>query len=283
MEFLASLEKQSKPFILGAGALLIFVIGLIDYATGSEFGMSVFYVVPIFLITWGTQPSLGYAAALVSAVVWLVAEIHADHAYSYPLVPYWNSLIRLAFFLIIAFLLSALKRSLELARSDYLTTAINSRFFYELLALEIHRFQRHQRPFTVVYFDLDNFKAVNDRFGHKVGDEVLVAVASSIRNVIRKSDFIARLGGDEFAVFFPETDQQAARVIFSKIQSRFIEMVRARGWPVTFSVGVLTCVAAPPTTQDLMEIADRLMYLAKADGKNTVKYSTYAGGLTQPS
>ena len=277
MEFLARLENQSKPLVVGAGLLLILAIGFIDYATGSEFGMFVFYVLPIFLVTWGTRPRLGFAAALVSGIVWLVAEIKAGHSYAHPLVPYWNGLVRLAFFLIIAFLLSALKRSLELARSDYLTTAINSRFFYELLALEIHRFQRHQRPFTVVYFDLDNFKAVNDRFGHKVGDEVLVAVARSIRNVIRKSDFIARLGGDEFAVFFPETDQQAARVIFSKIQSSFIETVRERGWPVTFSVGVLTCVAAPPTTQDLMEMADRLMYLAKADGRNTVRYSTYAG------
>ena len=277
MEFLARLENQSKPLVVGAGLLLILAIGLIDYATGAEFGMSVFYVLPIFLVAWGTHSGLGVAAALISGAVWLVAETQAGHSYSHPLIPYWNGLIRLALFLIIAFLLSALKKSLELARSDYLTTAINSRFFYELLALEINRFQRHQRPFTVLYFDLDNFKAVNDRFGHKVGDEVLVTVASSIRNVIRKSDFVARLGGDEFAVFFPETDQQAARVIFSKIQGSFVEAVRERGWPVTCSVGVLTCVAAPATSQDLMEMADRLMYLAKADGKNTVRYSTYAG------
>jgi diguanylate cyclase (GGDEF)-like protein len=78
-------------------------------------------------------------------------------------------------------------------------------------------------------------------------------------------------------VLFPETDQEAAQIIFSKIQNSFVEAVRQKNWSITFSVGVLTYRAAPQTTDELIRMADELMYLAKSDGKNTVKYSTYYG------
>jgi diguanylate cyclase (GGDEF)-like protein len=141
----------------------------------------------------------------------------------------------------------------------------------------MNRSQRNRRPFTIAYIDLDNFKALNDRLGHKAGDYALITIVSSISKVIRKSDFIARLGGDEFAILFPETDQEAARIIFSKIKNSFMETVRQEKLSITFSVGVLTCKVAPPTIDQLMTMADDLMYLAKSDGKNTVKYSAYKG------
>ncbi|MBI5966012.1 MAG: GGDEF domain-containing protein [Chloroflexi bacterium] len=277
MNILTSLEKQSKPLLIFEGFILIGIIGFIDYLTGHEFAFSVFYALPISMIAWFTNRRLGLAASVVSAIVWLAADITTAQSYSFPLIPIWNSFIRLAFFIIIANLLSSLKSTLELAHTDHLTSAINSRYFYEILQMEINRSQRNQCPFTIAYIDIDNFKAVNDKLGHTAGDQVLITLVNSIRNIIRKSDFISRLGGDEFAVLFPETDQETAHIIFSKIRSRFMEVMQQKNWPITFSVGVLTCRVAPHTTDELIRMADELMYSAKSDGKNTVKYSMYAG------
>lgn len=277
MKILASLEQQSKPFLVFAGLILIGIIGFVDYWTGYEFAFSVFYVFPISLVTWFTNQQLGLVASVTSAIVWLIADITSGQSYSSPLIPFWNSFIRFAFFIIITLLLSSLKSSLQLAHTDHLTTAINSRYFYEIVQMEINRSQRNQHPFTVAYIDIDNFKAVNDQLGHVVGNQVLITLVNSIRIIIRKSDFIARLGGDEFAILFPETDQEAARMIFSKIQSDLTEVVRQKNWLITFSVGVLTCRAALHTTDEVIRMADELMYSAKSSGKNTVKYSVYAG------
>jgi len=277
MKLLASLEKQSETFIVFLGFIFICILGFVDYVTGNDLGFSVFYVLPIILVTWYTNQRFGYMVSIASAIVWLFAEITASQLYSFSPVLLWNSLIRLAFFVIITFLLSSLKNSLELARKDHLTTAINLRYFYELVQMEINRSQRNRHPFTIAYIDLDNFKAVNDQFGHNIGDKVLITLVDSVSKVIRKSDFIGRLGGDEFAVLFPETDQEAAQMIFSKIQNGFVESAQQMNLSITFSVGMLTCNVAPSTIDDLIRKADELMYLAKSDGKNAVKYSTYNG------
>ena len=281
MNFLVSLEKQSKPFLLAVGFTLIGVIGFIDLLTGYEIGFSVFYVLPISIITWFTNRRLGLVASLASALVWLGADVGTGHPYSYPLIPMWNTLIRLTFFVIITFLLSALRvvtqRVSELARTDYLTGAVNSRFFHELAQMEIDRFQRYKHPFTLAYIDLDNFKTVNDQFGHATGDQVLSTVVNSVRKYIRRIDVIARLGGDEFALLMPETSQESANVAISKLHNGLLEEMRQNNWPITFSIGVLTCNAAPPTAKELVKIADDLMYSVKHSSKNALKYSTYTG------
>lgn len=277
MNIAAWLEKQNKPLLVFLGMILICIIGVADYLSGSEFAFSVFYVLPIAMITWGTSRRWGLVSSLISAFVWLAAESVTGQTYSSPLVPIWNSFIRLAFFAIIAVLLSSLKNSMELTRTDHLTTSINARYFYEILQMEIDRFQRSQRPFTIAYIDIDNFKSVNDRFGHPAGDQLLIQFVNSIRKTIRKSDFVARLGGDEFALLFPETDQKSARIVFSKIQGVLREEMQLKKWPVTFSVGIITCKTAPETTDQLIKLADALMYAAKNDGRNMVKYSEYDG------
>ncbi len=277
MKLLAGLEKQSKTFLVFVGFIFIGIIGLIDYLTGNDFGFSVFYVLPILLVTWFTDQRLGFIVSFACAIAWFIADRAASQPYSFSLIPFWNSFVRLAFFVIITFLSSSLKSSLVLAHTDHLTTAKSSRYFYELMQMETYRSQRNRHPFTIAYIDIDNFKDVNDRFGHSEGDLVLIALVSSVGKVIRKSDLIARLGGDEFAILFPETDQEAARIIFSKIKNSFAEAMQQNNWSVTISVGLLTCRVAPQTTDELIRMVDELMYLAKSDGKNAVKYSTYDG------
>jgi diguanylate cyclase (GGDEF)-like protein len=181
----------------------------------------------------------------------------------------------------VTLLLSALKKAheheKELARVDSLTGAVNARFFSELMQLEIARSQRYGHPLTLAFVDVDNFKAVNDRFGHSVGDKVLYSIVTHVRGHLRKTDVIARLGGDEFAFLLPETDQTGARVTFSKIQIGLLDEMRRNNWPVTFSIGVVTCISTPQTSDELVKQADDLMYSVKNNGKNGIIYSVYTG------
>jgi diguanylate cyclase (GGDEF)-like protein len=277
----ANLEKLGKPFKILLGFALIGVIGILDFLTGYELGFSLFYVIPIFFVTWLIGRRLGIMASLASAFFWLVADVASGNPHSHTLVPMWNTLIRLSFFVIITLLLSALKsameREKELARTDSLTGALNSRFFFELAQMEIDRSRRYEHPFTIVYLDLDNFKTVNDQFGHPTGDQVLRAVVEYAKKHLRKTDVIARLGGDEFALLLPETSQESARVAISKLQSGLLEEMRQNNWPITFSIGVLTCNIAHHTTEELLRMADDLMYSAKRGNKNAIKYATYEG------
>lgn len=281
MNLLANLEKRSRPFMILLGFAIIGAIGLSDFLTGYEFAFSLFYVIPITLVTWLMGRRLGIMASLTSAIVWFGADAATGHPYSHPLIPIWNSLIRLSFFVIITLLLStarnAMEREKELARTDSLTGAVNSRLFYELAQMEIDRSQRYEHPLTVAYLDLDNFKTVNDQSGHPTGDQVLRTVVSYIKAHLRKTDVIARLGGDEFALLLPETSQESARVAISKLQSGLLEEMRKNNWPITFSIGVLMCNVAPHTADELVRKADELMYSAKHDSKNAIRYSTYAG------
>lgn len=275
MKLLAGLDKQNRTFLVLTGYGLIACIGVLDYLTGNELAFSVFYVIPIFLITWAGDIISGLAASLICAATWLLADAATAGFYSSPFVPLWNSLIRLTFFVIITLLLSSLKFSLRLAHTDTLTAAANSRYFQVILQMEIDRFQRYRRPFTVAYIDLDNFKTVNDQLGHLVGNNVLCTLVNTIQKIVRRTDTIARLGGDEFIVLFPETDEGAAHTICTKLQNCFLDECRDRGWPVTISVGVITCRHVPPAAGELIQMADTLMYRAKSLGKNTVEYSTH--------
>jgi diguanylate cyclase (GGDEF)-like protein len=281
MHTIDRLEKWSKYFWLLIGLVLILSLGLLDFLTGYEFSFSLFYLLPIFLVVWFAGRSFGIVASILSALVWLLADYLSGNQYSNPFIYFWNTAIRFGFFIIITLLLFALKKALqrerELSRTDRLTGATSVDFFYELFQAEIYRFQRYRHPFTLAYVDLDNFKAVNDRFGHSVGDQVLHTVVDSARKEMRKTDIVARLGGDEFAFLFPETDQHTAQALIPRIQQGLLEEMKKGGWSVTFSIGVITFITAPGTVNELIKMADDLMYTVKSGGKNAISYLMYKG------
>jgi diguanylate cyclase (GGDEF)-like protein len=278
LNFLENIEKQNKSFIIAIGYIIIGVLGIIDTLTGKELDFSLFYVIPILIVTWHTGLGLGIVFSLISALVWLLSDVLSGNVTLLSIYA-WNTLTRLGFFLTIAFLLSrlltVLEHEREIAHKDYLTGALNSLFFYNVLQMEINRSLRYKNLFTIAYIDLDNIKTVNDEFGHATGDEVLCFVVNQIKNSLRKVDVVARLGGDEFALLMPETNQKSAQVVLSKLQHNILAGMQKNNWPVTLSIGVLTCIDTPPTANEAIKKVDDLMYSVKKSSKNNIKYATY--------
>lgn len=168
---------------------------------------------------------------------------------------------------------AALELEKRLSRNDALTGLANRRSFYETAEKERKRAARYQRPLSVAYIDLDNFKQVNDTSGHQVGDQVLVRVAQVLSNNIRSECLPARLGGDEFALLMPEADYSAANIVARKMHSLLTEAMQVEHWPVTLSIGVATYNRAPGSTDQMLQAADELMYKVKNEGKGFIAAS----------
>lgn len=276
-----ALENRSPLFWTITGFTIVGLLGLIDYATGNELTISLFYLIPIVLVTWVVNRQTGFFTSFVSGLTLLIAEIAAGQTYSHPIYYVLNTLIRTLFYVVIVYLLSELQRSREeeklAARTDYVTGAVNARYFNELLQMEISRIRRYPHPITLVYVDVDNFKLVNDLFGHKVGDDVLRCIATELRSRLRATDTVARLGGDEFVMLLPSTRQAEARKVISKVYSNLTEQMRQRNWPVTFSMGAVTCEFSPYSAEQLVNMADELMYEVKNSTKNDIRFRTWMG------
>jgi diguanylate cyclase (GGDEF)-like protein len=276
-----SLEDQSLFFWVISDIALVGLLGIVDYVTGNEYSFSLFYLIPIALITWYANPTLGVIIAILSATTWMIADIAAGQDFSHPIIHLWNTLIRFGFFTIVVYLLSELRKSQKaeqaLARTDHVSGAINSRYFNELLEMELSRSRRYKHPFTLVYMDLDNFKRVNDKFGHMEGDKLIRFIVDELKLQLRNTDIVARLGGDEFAILFPEVGQPEAQVIMSKIYDYLSTQVMQQFSSVTFSAGAVTYVAIPESITETIRIADELMYTVKNSTKNDIRYSIYEG------
>jgi diguanylate cyclase (GGDEF)-like protein len=162
----------------------------------------------------------------------------------------------------------------NLADRDPLTGFFNHRYLHERLSEEVVRAVRTRRPLSVVMIDLDDFKLVNDTFGHIYGDRVLAYVAETIRATVRLSDVAARYGGDEFALVLPETGAGGATIVAERILEAFRAapfMVDGRNqFPVGASIGIASHPRDGRSATDLLRSADALLYLAKGEGGNRV-------------
>jgi diguanylate cyclase (GGDEF)-like protein len=161
----------------------------------------------------------------------------------------------------------------ELAGVDELTKLPNRRQFLKSLETEFARVQRYDRPLSVLMIDADDFKQINDRHGHFVGDEVLQALAVRLRAGVRQIDLLGRLGGEEFAVALIETDMPAALEVAERLCREIAAepfRVAAANIQVTVSVGVAARRASDDNAAQLLNLADQAMYLAKTGGRNRV-------------
>jgi len=273
------LSKLPPLLLVSIGSAAVILVGILSHKTGPELSLTIFYMIPVALVAWFSQRWFAFIFSTLSTLVWLISDLTSGTIYIQPDIPYWNGVARLGSFFILTFILSALKSSLrqekEYSRTDFLTGIRNRRYFIELLNMEISKARRHEHPFTLVCIDLDNFKTVNDCFGHSTGDMLLRLVAHTLQENIRVTDTAARLGGDEFAILLPETGRNVAETILRKIRKVNLNIMQRHGWPVTLSIGVVTFTIPPPTVDEALQISDRLMYAAKTNGKNENKYEVF--------
>jgi len=281
------LLSLSRPRVLMLAVCGVGIVGFGDYVTGYEVSMSLFYMGPIAVAAWYAGRTAGVAIAVLSCVGWYIADIAAGNEYSNPLIAVWNVLVRLGFFLITSLLLTALRESLlkerHLAQRDGLTGLYGRRAFEERLEHDIALAQRASSPVTIVYLDLDDFKAVNDTYGHVEGDRVLRTVGAALDKSIRHADTAGRLGGDEFALVLPDTDDYGAQRVISNLTRQIHEAVTAGRSPVTCSIGVVTFFEPPVSARSILAAADALMYEVKRNGKSAIAYKVLREAAQSPA
>lgn len=159
----------------------------------------------------------------------------------------------------------------EFAEKDSLTGTLNRRKFYEVLQQEKERAVRYARSLSLLMFDIDHFKAVNDTYGHAVGDKVLKTITAVVTEHIRRSDILGRVGGEEFGVLAAETTVESALALAEKIRSAVEASEQAPAGKITVSIGVSAYVDGL-TTDEFVRRADAALYAAKNSGRNRVKY-----------
>jgi diguanylate cyclase (GGDEF)-like protein len=158
---------------------------------------------------------------------------------------------------------------------DELTGVYNYRYLEQRLTEEIQRAKRHGSPVSCIYIDFDNFKMINDTYGHETGNIVLQRVSQTARSSARGEDFVGRLGGDEFLIVLPQTDNAGALITAERVKKKLdaMELVASNGDRIdflSFSMGVASYPSSAQSKDDLIRAADEAMYRAKKAGGDRV-------------
>jgi len=175
----------------------------------------------------------------------------------------------------------------EAAFTDHLTGLANRRRFERQLEREVNRSLRLGHAFSLLMLDIDNFKRVNDNFGHNVGDEVIRRLGKVLREETRGIDLAARIGGEEFAVLLVETELERGLEVAERLRLAIKNMDVASAGMITASFGVAECPSGAETATDILKTADRLLYEAKRSGRDqvvgpkTLKSNSVAAGDVQ--
>jgi diguanylate cyclase (GGDEF)-like protein len=271
------LRRYDKPLILVLAFTLVLLIGWIRLQTSPELAFSFLYLVPIITVTWLVGMRWGVLIAFVSALAWSIADLLSiEH--------HWNFHIhllclgfRLAIFLSIVFVVAKYKKILtiqkEIAVMDPLTGVANRRGFLQLAQTEIDRSRRYNHPFSVMVIDIDNFKKINDHFGHFTGDRLLLAVVQTLKRHVRAIDIVARFGGDEFVVLLVKTEETSASLVARKLHQQLLAIMARNKWHVTLSIGLATYRSTPNSIDETIKAADELMYQVKRNGKNNIRHA----------
>lgn len=251
-----------------------FVLGFTDLMIGSELSFSIFYLIPITLAVLFSGKRLGLIFSVLCALVWIAADLASHTNFSNPFIPVWNTLVRLAYFIFHTLLLTQLLSTISLIKHtslhDPLTSAANWRYFEDYSNRMIKSAVRDNIPLTLAYIDADNFKQINDRLGHSVGDEVLMTIVNQIKQQLRPQDMLARLGGDEFVILLYGVDFESSEQVFQRIQAAVNQAMQARDWEVTLSIGAMVFSVLPSSLGPMLKAVDELMYRVKKNGKNNL-------------
>jgi diguanylate cyclase (GGDEF)-like protein len=257
----------------------VFLISFLNYTvvnyfpieTGRYISLDVLFCLPIIQTAqlasvranrrFDTQTSTFVGIAL--AFVWSATEV----AIAWPDFPMTvfglNTFTRSVIYTVIGRILIKLWREREYSRKDMLTGLANRVELLERLETEQVRSERSGRPYSLLFLDIDHFKALNDTHGHHTGDEALKILAGLLRKCSRRVDVAARLGGDEFVLLLLDADEQTCEIVIKRIETSTRLAFDERLWPISVSIGKTTNIGKTKEVDLVIRLADENMYLVK--------------------
>lgn len=267
MKIDAYFREEPRFAWTASGLLLAGSLGILDRTlVGGAALLDVLFLVPIGLAGWNAGLGPGTFVAASSAWIWSAAE-GASPA---------NTVTRFLLFLILPVLLPTVRREREHEResgqTDYLTRTSSKRGFLAQAAGEVQRSQRYKRPLTIASLDIDQFRLINERFGHNTADNLLRSVARTLKEKARSTDLVARLGNDEFGLLFPETQSEAAQIVLRRLQKYLLDVAEKNEWPVTFSIGAVTYLQPPESVEEMLKKVGDLLEAVKQGGRNGIRH-----------
>lgn len=251
------------------------LIAIPDELSHHEVSWSLFYLAPISIATWYTGRRRGFCLALYCSIVSLLPDIVStsfDHAHQIAVI--WNALTHVVSYLFVVILLDLICQHVTLtqtqANTDILTGILNRRAFTEVLQHAVLMSRREGKPLTLAYVDVDNFKLVNDKFGHGEGDQVLQLIARSLVEFIRETDVVGRIGGDEFAIILPNTPAAEAETMLLRLHESAQTALQLRCPQAGLSIGAVSFIIPADNVVSVLATADSVMYEVKLQGKGRV-------------
>ena len=248
-------------------ATLLVAVAVGDFATHAVTA-GLFYLIPVVIATVGAGGVAGVVFAVASSLIWLAANPSTDDI-RFVLGSQSIAALRFCILLFAVLVVSELRRATsreaEMARRDALSGLSNRRRLFELAEVEVARARRTGEPLSVAYFDVDDFKLINDRFGHATGDELIKVMGHTLSDSSREVDVAARLGETSSSYLLPNTDTVGAEVVLSKVRERFLSEVRTHGWPVGLSAGAVSFDRPPRSAEEMVTRADEMLLQAKRD------------------
>jgi len=276
--------------LLGFSAALTSIVAIawLDALVPNEIALVLLYLIPIAACGWWLGGRITLGVAVFAGVAYLASDL-VSRTTPHLSVSLWHAFTSMIVFLGLGAsvarvrltqihlaavnlrLAEHLEQESTLARTDPRTGLPNVRAFLDHLRTEVARRRRDGRPLSVAYLDIDNFKRVNDTYGHGAGDDLLARIGEGIRDSVRAGDVFARVGGDEFAVIFAETAGPDVLAIAQRLAAR-IRNVGTR-YPragVDCSIGIASFEVTPDDPEFILHCADSAMYEAKQKGKGRI-------------
>jgi len=281
VEFSFEMTTSRRRLVLALSVIGVLALGYVNQIADAalQVDLEALFLAPIAAVAWVVSRR---ASLLFAFYVTLVATISCVAASRFPssqtmleFVIHGGTFMSAA--LVVNLLAAAMGRQTHRARSDPLTGTANATIFHEAVDRELARGRRYDHPVSLAFIDIDDFKRLNDEYGHLAGDEVLQSLASLMYEQVRATDIVGRLGGDEFSILFPETGIDEARAVLERLRVRIAEYARAKTWPISASIGGTTVDGTSPEigANALIKRADSAMYRVKSSGKDRVLIEPY--------
>jgi diguanylate cyclase (GGDEF)-like protein len=262
--------------VLLLSVLGVVLIGWANYFSEAALRIDLWALLaaPVTIVAWAYPLRFSLVFASLAALVGVASNNFASH-FSLAagagetvlfLASFWFAAV------VVNYLAATLARQTHLASFDALTETVNTTSFDEFVGRELARGKRYDRPTTVAFLDVDDFKKINDAYGHQAGDDALQCVATAMRQQVRGTDTVGRLGGDEFGILLPEASEQAARVVLDRIATSVRELAAENIWPISVSIGATTLAGtrSDVTVDEVIKHADDAMYRVKSANKDGV-------------